>query len=92
MQTVRTQSSRLRRPADGTYATPQQVSALKLLAKQVGDDAFADVHDMLDHHPEGLVLGVYEIVKQRLKARKATKKADTPVHQHTAEPLPGINW
>jgi hypothetical protein len=39
------------------------------------------VQDMLDHHPEGLVLSVYEIVKQRLRARKAAKKEDTPVHQ-----------
>jgi hypothetical protein len=35
---------------------------------------------------------VYEIVKQRLRARKATKKADTPAHHHTVEPLPGIHW
>jgi len=61
-------------PSDGTYATPQQISTLKLLAKQVGDDAYADVHDMLDHHPEGIMIGVYEIIKQRLKARKAAKK------------------
>jgi hypothetical protein len=67
-------------PADGPYATPQQIAALKRLAQQVGDEAYADVQDMLDHHPEGLVLGVYEIVKQRLRARKAVKKEDTPVH------------
>jgi hypothetical protein len=67
--------------SDATYATPQQIAALKRLAQQVGDEAYADVQDMLDHHPEGLVLGVYEIVKQRLRARKAAKKADTPVHQ-----------
>ena len=78
--------------ADATYASPQQIAALKRLAQQVGDEASADVQDMLDHHPEGLVIGVYEIVKQRLKARKAAKKADTAVHQHKAEPLPGINW
>jgi len=68
-------------PADGPYATPQQIAALKRLAQQVGDEAYADVQDMLDHHPEGLVLGVYEDVKQRLRARKAAKKEDTPVHQ-----------
>jgi hypothetical protein len=67
--------------SDATYASPQQIAALKRLAQQVGDEAYADVQDMLDHHPEGLVLGVYEIVKQRLRARKAAKKEDTPVHQ-----------
>jgi hypothetical protein len=67
--------------ADGRYATPQQIAALKRLAQQVGDEAYADVQDMLEHHPEGLVLGVYEIVRQRLRARKAAKKEDTPVDQ-----------
>jgi hypothetical protein len=67
--------------SDATYATPQQIAALKRLAQQVGDEAYADVQDMLDHHPEGIILGVYEIVKQRLRARKAAKKEDTPVHQ-----------
>ena len=69
--------------SDATYATPQQIAALKRLAQQVGDGAYADVQDMLDHHSEGLGLGVYEIVKQRLRARKAAKKEDTPVHQHS---------
>jgi len=59
-----------------TYATPQQIAGLKRLAQQVGDDAAIDVQDMLDHHPEGLVIGVYEIVKQRLKTRKSTQKAE----------------
>ena len=66
-------------PADGPYATPQQIASLKLLAKQVGDDAYADVQDMLDHHPEGLVASVYEIIKQRLKARKVAKKKEAGV-------------
>jgi hypothetical protein len=67
--------------SDAIYATPQQIAALKRLAQQVGDGAYADVQDMLDHHSEGLGLGVYEIVKQRLRARKAAKKEDTLVHQ-----------
>jgi hypothetical protein len=67
--------------SDATYASPQQIAALKRLAQQVSDEAYADVQDMLDHHPEGVVLGVYEIVKQRLRVRKAAKKEDTPVHQ-----------
>jgi hypothetical protein len=62
--------------ADQTYASPQQIAGLKRLAQQVGDDAERDVQDMLDHHPEGLVLSVYEIVKQRLKARKAAQKVE----------------
>jgi hypothetical protein len=69
-------------PADGPYATPQQIAALKRLAQQVGDEADAGVHDMLDHHPEGGVLGVYELVKPHLSARKAAKKADTSVSPH----------
>jgi hypothetical protein len=68
-------------PSDGPYATPQQIASLKLLAKQVGDEAYADVQDMLDHHPEGLVASVYEIIKQRLKTRKAAKKKEA-----TSEP------
>jgi hypothetical protein len=67
--------------SDGPYATPQQIASLKLLAKQVGDDAYADVQDMLDHHPEGLVASVYEIIKQRLKARKAAKKKEAVVER-----------
>lgn len=66
-------------PSDDTYATPQQVAGLKRLAQQVGDDAYVDVQDMLDRHPEGLVISVYEIVKQRLKARKAAKKGEALV-------------
>jgi hypothetical protein len=67
-------------PADGPYATPQQIAALKRLAQQVGDDTYGEVQDMLEHHREGLGLDVYEVVKQRLRARKAAKKEDTPVH------------
>jgi hypothetical protein len=59
-----------------TYATPQQIAGLKRLAQQVGDDAYVDVQDMLDRHPEGLIIGMYEIVKQRLQARKAGKKGE----------------
>jgi hypothetical protein len=62
--------------SDDTYATPQQIAGLKRLAQQVGDDAYVDVQDMLDRHPEGLVMGVYEIVKQRLKARKVAQKGE----------------
>lgn len=60
--------------AEGRYATPQQIARLKLLAQQVGDDAYADVQDLLDHHREGMALDVYELIKQRLKARKTTQK------------------
>jgi hypothetical protein len=63
--------------ARGKYASPQQVARLKLLAQQVGDDAYADVQDMLDHHREGLALEVYEVVKRRLQDRKAALK-ETP--------------
>jgi hypothetical protein len=69
------ETSRL--PAGGVYATPQQIARLKLLAQQVGDDACADVQDILDYHREGLDLEVYELVKQRLKERKAAQRQET---------------
>jgi hypothetical protein len=62
----------------GIYATPQQIARLKLLAQQVGDDAYADLQDMLDHHREGIALDVYQVVKQRLKGRRAAQLKDTP--------------
>jgi hypothetical protein len=61
----------------GRSATPQQIARLKLLAQQVGDDAYADVQDMLDHHREGLTLDVFEVVKQRLKSRKAMQQEES---------------
>jgi hypothetical protein len=64
--------------ARGMYATPQQIARLKLLAQQVGDDAYADVQDMLDHHHEGIALDVYQVVKQRLQGRKAAQLRDAP--------------
>lgn len=64
--------------ARGMYATPQQIARLKLLAQQVGDDAYADVQDMLDHHREGIALDVYQVVKQRLQGRKAAQLRDAP--------------
>jgi hypothetical protein len=63
----------------GISATPQQIAALKRLAQQVGEDAYADVQDTLDQHPAGLPVGVYEDVKQRVKARKAAQKEEALV-------------
>jgi hypothetical protein len=68
-------------PSEDTFATPHQIAGLKRLAQQVGDDAYADVQDMLDHHPEGLVVDVYERVKQQLKGRKAAKKDEALVER-----------
>jgi hypothetical protein len=68
-------------PSRGMYATPQQITRLKLLAQQVGDDAYADVQDMLDHHREGLPLEVYEVVKQRLRSRQMAQKEDVPAER-----------
>ena len=65
-------------PSRGMYATPKQIARLKLLAQQVGDDASADVQDMLDHHREGLALDVYQVVKQRLQGRRAAQLKDAP--------------
>jgi hypothetical protein len=65
-------------PSRGMYATPQQIARLKLLARQVGDDASADVQDMLDHHHEGLALDVYQVVKQRLQGRRAAQLKEAP--------------
>ena len=69
-------STPVQTPTDRTYATPQQIAGLRHLAKQIGDEAHADVQDMLAHHPEGLVIGMYEIIRQRLKARRAAQKEE----------------
>jgi hypothetical protein len=68
-------------PADGPYATPQQIAALKRLAQQVGGEAYADVQDMLDHYQERIAIGMYEDVKQRLKAGEAAKKEEASVER-----------
>jgi len=68
--------------SDDAYATPQQIAGLKRLAQPVGDDAYGDVQDVPERHREGLGLDVYEIVQQRLRARKAAKQDGTPVHQY----------
>jgi hypothetical protein len=60
--------------ADAKHATPQQIARLKLLAQQVGDDAYADVQDLLDHHREGMALDVYALIRQRLQDRKTAQK------------------
>jgi hypothetical protein len=67
--------------ANAIYASPQQLAALKRLARHVSDEASADVQDMLDQHPAGVVLSVYAIVTQQLRARTAAEKDDTPMHQ-----------
>jgi hypothetical protein len=67
--------------ANGKYATAKQIARLKLLAQQVGDDAYADVQDLLDHHREGLALDVYEVVKQRLNDRKAMQEEESRVER-----------
>jgi hypothetical protein len=67
--------------SDGIHVTPQQIAALKRLAQQVGEDALADVQDMLDHYSEGIPVGVYDDVKQRLRARKAAQKEEAAVER-----------
>lgn len=62
--------------AKRSYASPQQIAGLKHLAKQVGDDAYADVQDMLEHHRDGLAMDVYERARQWLKDRKSAKKEE----------------
>jgi hypothetical protein len=44
----------------------------------IGGD-LADVQDLLEHHREGLTLDAYEVIKQRLKDRKAAKKEERRV-------------
>jgi hypothetical protein len=68
-------------PAKGPYATPQQIARLKHLAQRVGDDAYADVQDMLEHHKEGLSVEVYEVVKERLKSRTTARKQEPPTER-----------
>lgn len=50
-------------------ATPAQLDALKALAQEVGNDAYADVQDFLDHNPRGIPLDNYQTVKARLEQR-----------------------
>lgn len=61
--------------SEGKKATPQQVARLKLLAQQVGDEAYADVQDVIDHHPDGLPEDVYKVVRERLLIRQSEAKA-----------------
>jgi len=58
------------------YATPEQIAALRRLAKRVGTDAEVDVQDLLDHYPAGVSLQTYDMVKMRLEGRlPKTEKA-----------------
>jgi hypothetical protein len=52
-------------------ATPEQIATLRELAQQVGEDAYADVQDVIEHHPGGLDLTTYLIMGERLQARLA---------------------
>jgi hypothetical protein len=67
--------------ADSPYATPQQIARLKRLAQQVGDEPYANVQDVLNHYQERISIGMYEDVKQRLKAGKAAKKEEASVER-----------
>lgn len=62
-------------PVQGEFATPQQIASLKRLATQVGEDAVADVQDMLEHSTD-IPYEVYVSVKSRLEQRKAAKTAE----------------
>lgn len=67
----------------GSYATSFQIEQLKKLAQRVGDDAYANVCDLLDQHAEGLTIDVYQIVVGRLQARvprQALQMAEDGVH------------
>lgn len=68
------QASRL---AGIRFATEAQIANLKAEATKVGEDAEADVQDLLEHHRSGLSLEIYEVVLARLKARHPNKAAAT---------------
>jgi hypothetical protein len=55
-------------------ATPWQIARLKLLAKKVGDDAYVDLQDAIDHHGGKLTLQVYQGIRERLVTREAEQK------------------
>jgi hypothetical protein len=59
----------------GKFASAKQIGALKFMAQQLGNDAYADVQDMEQHWPQGIPISVYERVKARLDERKKTRKA-----------------
>jgi hypothetical protein len=51
------------------YATPEQITALKRLAAQVGPEAAEDLADVLEHSSKGLLLDVHTRISTRLEAR-----------------------
>jgi hypothetical protein len=59
----------------GKFASAKQIGALKFMAQQLGNDAYADVRDMEQHWPQGIPISVYERVKARLDERKKSRKA-----------------
>jgi hypothetical protein len=61
--------------APGSYATPAQLEALRQLAQTVGDSATLEVQELLEYHPDGLVLDVYELVKKRLLEQQKVSAA-----------------
>jgi hypothetical protein len=56
-------------------ATTEQIAKLRTLAQEIGDDAYADIQDVLEHNKPGLPLDAHDAVQQRLKVRLETKLA-----------------
>jgi hypothetical protein len=64
-------------PAPGKYATPEQIAGLKELAQQVGDAAYADLQDRIEHHGGTLTQRVYAGIREKLITREAEQKHAT---------------
>lgn len=58
------------KPPSGLYANALQITRLKRLAEDVGPEAVADVHDMIEYRQERVPLEIWQTVMDRLQARK----------------------
>jgi hypothetical protein len=66
-------------------ATPEQIAKLRELAQEIGDDAYADIQDVLEHNKPGLPLDVHDAVQRRLKGRLEAKLAQAKKATATAQ-------
>jgi hypothetical protein len=66
------------RATGAALATPDQIARLRELAQEVGDEAYADLQDVLEHNPKGVQVETAEAIRQRLEARLAKASAAAP--------------
>jgi hypothetical protein len=59
-----------------TYATAEQMQALRQMAKKVSQRAYDDLMESLQHYPQGYPMGTYTDVEARLQAQLAEAPAE----------------